>query len=232
MEAYMRVNGEWCRSDEGKIFVLTALGKDECASYKHKEIGKPVSEYADECVLWNIQKGYLKEVNDPDWIECQGWRAVYNHKGHVIDASNYRVFHDKEMAELAAKAHDNQPWRKADDPKAYVIEAQYKGKKPIPCRQYEGKPVYNWSYWTYDRPIGSWVEEEIVDDLMNCLPPLSMRRDCMQTSEPTTSRYDEKNDKWRNTYTTFKKVVDGIYEYCGDCFKGENVQRGKEMVYV
>ena len=228
----MRVYDKWCRADEGKIFVLTSLGKEECASYRSKEIGKPVSEYRDECIIDDIERGYLEEVDDPDWIECKGWRAVYNNKGYVSDVGNPRVFHDKEMAELAAKAYDNEPWRHKNDPKAYVIEGIYKGKKPIPYREYEGKPVYNWSYWTYDRPIGSLVEEEIVDDLMNCLPPLTMRRDCMQTSEPTTSRYDEKNDKWRNTYTTFKKVAEGIFEYCGDCFKGENVQRGKEMVYV
>ena len=31
---------------------------------------------------------------------------------------------------------------------------------------------------------------------------------------------------------TFKKVDDGIWEYCGDCFRGENHMHGKDIPYV
>ena len=227
----MKRYDNWCRADEGMRFVLTALGKAEVASYRNYEIGKPVSEYDEEAPNWAVDNGYVIEVEDPDFVTLPGYRAVYDHKGNQICAGNPITYHDREMAELAANEFNNRPWNRNEN-KAYVIEAMYKGKRPIPCRQYEGKTVYNWSYWSYDRPIGSLVEEEIVNDLMDCLPPLTMRDSCMQTSEPSSCRLDEETNVWKNTYTTFKKVADGIYEYCGDCFKGENVKRGKEQQYV
>lgn len=46
-----------------------------------------------------------------------------------------------------------------------------------------------------------------------------------------SSRIDE-NGKGRTTYSTFKKVDDGIWEYCGDCFRGENYMHGKDIPYV
>jgi hypothetical protein len=58
-----------------------------------------------------------------------------------------------------------------------------------------------------------------------------MRSDCCQLGEPHDSRVDE-NGKGHNTYETFKRIADGIWEYCGDCFRGENVQRGTEMPYI
>ena len=72
----------------------------------------------------------------------------------------------------------------------------------------------------------------MVDDFMDMLPPACMRSDCMQIGEPVSHRVDEANGKGKATYSTFKKITEDIYEYCGDCFKGENVQRGKEMQYA
>ena len=80
--------------------------------------------------------------------------------------------------------------------------------------------------------VGEYVTEEAAESIINCLPPACMRADCIQLGEPQTSRYDEKKGDWRDTYLTIKRVADGIYEYCGDCFRGENKMRGMEMPYV
>ena len=69
--------------------------------------------------------------------------------------------------------------------------------------------------------------------IMDCLPPASMRSDCSQLGEPYSTRFDPESGNWRSTYATFKRVSgafpNGIWQYCGHCFRGENVERGKDL---
>ena len=84
--------------------------------------------------------------------------------------------------------------------------------------------------------IGDYVEQAVVDNAMDLLPPACMRSDCSQVGEPYSHRLDPDSGKWRPTYATFKKVAgeypNGIWQYCGNCFRGENVERGEESAYV
>lgn len=81
--------------------------------------------------------------------------------------------------------------------------------------------------------IGDYVEQAVVDDAMACLPPASMRSDCSQLGEPYSTRFDPESGNWRSTYATFKRVSgafpNGIWQYCGHCFRGENVERGNDL---
>ena len=88
--------------------------------------------------------------------------------------------------------------------------------------------------FTYEAvKVGDYVEQAIVDAAMDCVPPACMRADCSQMGEPYSARMDEKTGRWRDTYETFRKVggewPNGIWEYCGHCFRGENVERGKPI---
>ena len=71
--------------------------------------------------------------------------------------------------------------------------------------------------------IGDYVEQAVVDDAMDCLPPASMRSDCSQLGEPYSTRFDPESGNWRSTYATFKRVSgafpNGIWQYCGHCFR-------------
>ena len=75
-----------------------------------------------------------------------------------------------------------------------------------------------------------------VDNAMDCLPPVCMSARCSQMGEPYSSKLDEKTGEWRSIYATFRKVggewPNGIWEYCGHCFRGETVERGKEMAHI
>ena len=77
---------------------------------------------------------------------------------------------------------------------------------------------------------GDYVEQAMVDDAMDCLPPACMGPRCSQMGEPCDERVDPASGKWRKTYHTFKKVggswPDEVWQYCGRCFQGENVERG------
>ena len=97
---------------------------------------------------------------------------------------------------------------------------------------YNGKDVLtqeNFSYSTVQ--IGDYVEQAIVDEALDMLPPACMRSSCSQIGEPYSHRLDPDSGKWRATYATFKRVSKGVWEYCGHCFLGENVERGEDPVY-
>lgn len=68
-------------------------------------------------------------------------------------------------------------------------------------------------------------------ELLGMLPPACTRSDCSQIGEPVSHRIAE-NGFEKPTYATFKKVEAGIWEYCGDCFRGENVCSGIELPYL
>lgn len=217
------------RADKGKMFVLTEIGKT-WASYKDYEVGKPIDEDGRYGYAGMVDDGALIEIDDPDWVTLPGYRVVYNNDGYELSAGNPIVFHDREMAERYMRGYQKYPWF---DHELYIIDAVYEGKKPKPCRQYDGKKVYNNDYWTfYGAEIGDLVEENIVDDMIDAVPPACIRSSCMQCGEAADHKIDEKTGEGRAVYETFKKVTKDIYEYCGKCFRGENVERGKEIPVV
>lgn len=102
---------------------------------------------------------------------------------------------------------------------------------------FNGKHVWKQDNFTYEAvKVGDYVEQAIVDAAMDCVPPACMRADCSQMGEPYSARMDEKTGRWRDTYETFRKVggewPNGIWEYCGHCFRGETVERGIEPYHI
>lgn len=214
-------NNGWYTADKGKHFILTEKGKKECASFKHKAVGEPVDEYDTEAVNWSIEKGYEIEVNIPDWIVKEGYEVVYDHRGYTLHAGNSIVFPEKDLAENYMEHYKRHPWIEEE---LYIRETTFEGRALKPCREYNGKQVYNfsWYYGTDALKIGDYVEEEIVDDLINSLPPACMRSDCCQCGEPADHKAD-KNGNYKATYATFKRIAENTWEYCGECFRGENI---------
>lgn len=99
--------------------------------------------------------------------------------------------------------------------------------------EYNGKKVFDLEEWNYyNNAVGDYATDAVVDDMLDALPPACMRSDCSQLGEPYSHREDPESGKWRATYATFKRVAKGVWEYCGHCFRGENVERGKDPCYV
>lgn len=70
---------------------------------------------------------------------------------------------------------------------------------------------------------GDTVDEQIVNDFRDCVPPASMSRGYLQVGEAYDHMVDE-NGRWRPTFMTFA-FKDGVWVYCGCCFRGETVHR-------
>lgn len=209
------------RSDKGKLFVVTEKGKSGCINFRQREIGEPISEYPTEACAWMVQDGYAAEADDPDWITKVGYEVVYNYGSSVLHVGNPVVFPEYILAERYLKNHQACEWLEHE---LYIRKAVYEGKKLEECRTYQGQQVFNrsWYFGTGSLLIGDYVEEEIVDDIINCLPPVCMQKSCVQLGEPYSHELDTKRGTYRATYPTFKCVGERVWEYCGACFRGEN----------
>ena len=211
---------KWYIADKGKHFVLTEKGKCECASYKDKTVGEPVDEDDTAVIYWAVKNGYVTETDIPNWIVKTGYEVLYDHKGHTLHAGSPIVFPERIFAENYMNHHKQ--FHPHDE--LYIHETVYEGREPKECRKFKNKQVYNidWYFGLASLKLGDYVEEEIVSGLLDCTWPVCMRTDCSQLGEPANHKVD-KDGNCRATYETFKQVSKGIWEYCGACFKGENV---------
>ena len=79
-------------------------------------------------------------------------------------------------------------------------------------------------------PVGALVDSGIYFFFLNSLPPIIMKGDYFQNSEPVFSKYDATKGAWRNTYLTFDGTDRrGVYRYLGTCFYGEKVHQEMEV---
>lgn len=224
----MQKKDNWYKADKGNIFVLTMKGKCGSASYRNLEVGKPIEGYETWTTCSDVENEFVKEILDPDWVVLPGYRAVYDVDGdgkYIFDTCNPIVYHDREMAEAAVIEFNKRPWHDKHQ-KAFVIDATYEGKRPKACREYNGKKVYNRDYWTYNRPIGSYVEEEIAMDAANCVPPRNFSRNYIQCGEPADSSMEG------TLYATFVKISSDIWEYKGNCLAGKTEANTTPIPYV
>ena len=70
---------------------------------------------------------------------------------------------------------------------------------------------------------GDAVEDAIVEEFINCLPPRTYRKSLVQCGEPYSFAKDPRDGTTKATYCTFHRE-DGIWYYCGNCFAGEYVE--------
>lgn len=157
------------------------------------------------------------------------FRVMYVNRGHSIPAMQ-SWFPTEDLAMKAlAKLRTKSLWR---NEKLFLEERAREGAELPPCTMYRGKPVYSPEWYFSDAlEPGDYVAEDVVDSLMNAMPPACMRGDCSQLGEPYSFRIDEDGNT-RNTYWTFKRIAECVWEFCGDCFRGENVQRGETPAYI
>ena len=216
------------KADNGKQFVLRNVPTREThATLSTYEEGHVFGEYV-PCHY--VDDGLVAEENIPGWTTLKGYEVVYYHNGYRLPAGNPQTFPTLKAAEGYKRHYESYPWM---DHELFIEEVEYEGVPLSESQLYNGKEVIDKEhYFGLDAcEIGSYFTEDMVNDFMNMLPPACWRSDCAQIGEPSSHRIDE-NGNGKATYATFKRIAEGIWEYCGDCFRGENVKRGKELPYV
>jgi hypothetical protein len=90
-----------------------------------------------------------------------------------------------------------------------------------------GQNVYDGENWdTAEIHPGDMVEDDLVEDFINCLPPTSLSSYCFQMGEPYAYRYDPETKQTRSVYLTFSRLNKSLWIYKGKCFAGETIERG------
>lgn len=67
---------------------------------------------------------------------------------------------------------------------------------------------------------GDLVGQDVVDGVVNALPPMTLTGMLVQMGEPYSHELDQYG-YYRATYATFQKVCAGVWEYRGNCFRGK-----------
>ena len=85
--------------------------------------------------------------------------------------------------------------------------------------------------------VGDEVDEALVDEQMNCVPPRSHKPGYLQVGEVYTDALDDRSepDRYRPTYTTFHVKNEAgrrYWIYAGHCFTNEDVNRVPEKDVV
>lgn len=89
--------------------------------------------------------------------------------------------------------------------------------------------IYNEDEFDYSTAcVGDLVEQKVVDNAMNILPPAHMSAYCAQVGEPYS--HIMKDGKWAATFATFKRMTSDVWEYCGHCLRGENKEPQAESI--
>jgi hypothetical protein len=82
--------------------------------------------------------------------------------------------------------------------------------------------------------VGCEVDEALVDEQLNCVPPRSHKSGYVQVGEPYADALDTRGgeERYRPTYATFhKKTKNGrtFWIYAGHCFAGDDINRIPEI---
>lgn len=125
------------------------------------------------------------------------------------------------MAESYKKHYESYEWFNNE---LFIEEVEYEGVPLSNCKTYNEKEVIDKEHFVSLAAceIGDYFTEEIVNDFMNMMPPVCMRSDCSQIGEPAAHKMNDEGI-CKATYATFKRIAEDIWEYCGECFRGENV---------
>lgn len=99
-----------------------------------------------------------------------------------------------------------------------------------------GKPVYTEDTFDYSAASpGDYVDQAVVDNAMNCMPPVCISSACSQMGEPYAHREDPNTGKWRPVFATFKRVTaspNAVWQFCGFCFQGETTELERTLSTV
>lgn len=112
----------------------------------------------------------------------------------------------------------------------------YKCDRADAPTEYNGKPIFTQENFDYSKAeIGDYVEQAVVDDAMDCLPPASMSAGALRwVSRTPTGRTRRPGDSVPPTTRSSvwpERGPNGIWQFCGCCFQGETVPRGRDPIY-
>lgn len=136
-----------------------------------------------------------------------------------------------ELGQAYAKDHAGEKIVVIDEDKNTVKEFFEEKKEPVKNSirtatnfkpRYLSKKEYDDAYQSFSSlvRVGDMVDEQIVEEFRDCLPPVAYNGRYLQCGEPYTHEFNPKTRKWEPAFITFAKDV-GVWVYKGICFYKE-----------
>lgn len=149
-----------------------------------------------------------------------GFEVVYYYKNLKLYAGNKMIFPIRKPAEIYKKHYAERPYFDAE---LKIEEIEYQGIPLPPYQIFNKKEVIDKDhYFGMDAcESGDYFTDNVVDMLINMLPPACLRQNCTQIGGAYDHKYD-KHGRYKPTFATFEKITDKIWRYCGLCFYGKN----------
>lgn len=136
-----------------------------------------------------------------------------------------------ELGQAYAKEHAGDKIVIIDEDKNIVKEFFEEKKEPVKNSirtatdfkpRYLSKKEYDDAYQSFSSlvRVGDMVDEQIVEEFRDCIPPVAYNARYLQYGEAYTHKFNPKTQKYEPAFMTFAKEV-GLWVYKGICFYKE-----------
>lgn len=222
---YLRKRDLWTLNINHFKFIVMDLGYEKMNYYQVEYGLEKLHELGYEHIK-------VQQISDP--TPHKQYQAIYRRTdGYELPVGQGWMWTEEQAEKLIIKEGDYIKRIVGNKFKEFDIKERDYFTSPEPNKEYKGKPVYNRDTFEYDvAEIGDYVTTEIATDAGNAVPPIEYNSNMIQCGEPTDSRYDDRKCRYRNTYATFVRVGNDVWEYRGDCFAHETMQRGNTISVV
>jgi hypothetical protein len=162
------------------------------------------------------------------WNDNREYALFYEYKGREIPVGSEGWVPDRQTANRLMAYHEARAVMKGHD---IYMKERIQERLYAPMKRYNGRVVYNKDHCFFNAlKAGDYVTQEIADYFTSASSPVCIRPDCTQLGEAAATKVDMVGSH-KDVYLTIKKVTEDIWQYCGRCFLGENVERGTYPVY-
>ena len=177
-----------------------------------------------------IKKG-LKIVAEFNNIDDEKEYKIYFGNDRTFGVQTVGLQSALELGQAYAKDHAGEKIVVIDEDKNIVKEFFEEKKEPVKNSirtatnfkpRYLSKKEYDDAYQSFSSlvRVGDMVDEQIVEEFRDCIPPVAYNGRYLQCGEAYTHKFNYKTQKYEPAFITFAKEV-GLWVYKGICFYKE-----------
>ena len=223
-------------NDREKQIVET---KEKVVGYR-VGLGGKIYKTADEAFKNNLKKEKqvfrIVEIDNLTWTyqpieNIERVYKIYFGDDRTFGIQTVGLQSALELGQAYAKEHAGDKIVIIDEDKNIVKEFFEEKKEPVKNSirtatdfkpRYLSKKEYDDAYQSFSSlvRVGDMVDEQIVEEFRDCLPPVAYNGRYLQCGEAYTHKFNYKTQKYEPAFMTFAKDV-GVWVYKGICFYKE-----------
>lgn len=221
------IKKEIIKEEVYKIFQVNE-GTAWCIEAKTLAEAKEIAEKYKGHIV--IKKG-LKIVAEFNNIDDEKEYKIYFGNDRTFGVQTVGLQSALELGQAYAKDHAGEKIVVIDEDKNIVKEFFEEKKEPVKNSirtatnfkpRYLSKKEYDDAYQSFSSlvRVGDMVDEQIVEEFRDCIPPVAYNGRYLQCGEAYTHKFNYKTQKYEPAFITFAKEV-GLWVYKGICFYKE-----------